>query len=221
MATKREQEYKHQERLLKQRIARLEAKGYRFDVDRILEQGRKNQYYATETYKTLKGEKLLKLAIKESDIARPTNEQGFVPPVDRDSPDEFSYIEQIRSLLNEFPDVITDVQFDMGSWGEKDKRDTLIMPSLGRTLRDVFERNVAQAEREGWIADLDDYYGSVEEQLAQLIQPFSELIAYKNESDLRSSHTQALRLLNLGEAISMQEMESYSSLYTDTDVYEE
>lgn len=223
--TKREQEYKRQVKLLKQRISRLEAKGLQFDTESLIKGGERNMYYAAQYFETLRGEKLRQLALKQnnddSQFSSFMNEPSFVPPADTISPDNYSAIQTIRELLEDFPDIIYNVQFDEGVWGSKDKRDTVLKTSLGRVLRDVFEKNVQEATQGGWLEELDTYYEDMEKELADLIQPFKEFVAYRNESDLRTSHTQSLRLLNVGEALSMEEMTSYSDYYTNLDNYEE
>lgn len=223
--TKREQEYKRQVKLLKQRIKRLESKGYTFDTKALFEGGEKNMYYASQYFETLRGTKLKQLGtVKEKldvQFSGIMNEPLFTPPADSIAPDTYSSIERIRELLSDFPDIIYNVQFDEGNWGSKDKRDTVLKTSLGRVLREVFEKNVQEATQGGWLKELDIYYEDMEKELADLIQPFKEFVAYRNESDLRSSHTQALRLLNVGEALSMEEMTSYSDYYTNLDNYEE
>lgn len=222
--TKREQEYKRQVKLLKQRISRLEAKGYTFDTESLLKGSEKNMYYASQYFETLRGQRLINLAKQDTltgDFSSFMNEPTFVPPPDSIAPETYSAIDRIRDMLSDFPDVIYNVQFDEGNWGSKDKRDTVLKTSLGRVLRDVFEKNVQEATQGGWLLELDTYYEDMESQLADLIQPFKELVSYRNESDLRTSHTQALRLLNVGEALSMEEMTSYSDYYTNLDNYEE
>ena len=222
--TKREQEYKRQVKLLKQRISRLEAKGYEFDTEALFKGGEKNMYYASQYFESLRGNRLKQLAKKESDVTNFSdfmNETSFVPPADTIAPNTYSTIERIREMLEDFPDIIYNVQFDEGNWGSKDKRDTVLKTSLGRVLREVLEKNVQEATQGGWLNELDIYYEDMESQLADLIQPFKEFVAYRNESDLRTSHTQALRILNVGEALSMEEMTSYSDYYTNLDNYEE
>lgn len=222
--TKREQEYKRQVKLLKQRISRLEAKGYTFDKEALLKGSEKNMYYASQYFESLRGQRLIDLAKPDTptgDFSSFMNEPEFVPPPDSIAPETYSAIDRIRDMLSDFPDIIYNVQFDEGNWGSKDKRDTVLKTSLGRVLRDVFEKNVQEATQDGWLMELDAYYEDMESQLADLIQPFKELVSYRNESDLRTSHTQALRLLNVGEALSMEEMTSYSDYYTNLDNYEE
>ncbi len=222
--TKREREYKRQVKLLKQRISRLESKGYTFDTEALIKGGERNMYYASQYFESLRGKKLKELGTLSEELDEYSdiiNEPTFTPPSDSIAPDTYSSIERIRELLSDFPDIIYNVQFDEGNWGSKDKRDTVLKTSLGRVLREVFEKNVQEATQNGYMEELDSYYEEMESQLADLIQPFKEFVAYRNESDLRTSHTQALRILNLGEALSMDEMTSYSDIYTDMDNYEE
>lgn len=220
---KREQEYRKQVKLLKQRIARLEAKGYHFNAEELLRGSEKNIYYSTPYIKSLRGTKLIEKAVQETtqldDFTSFMNEPEFEAPEDRDSPDIYSNIDTIEMIINQFPDRVV-MQADEGTMGIKaGERDVVSTEHMGTAMWDVWNKQVTIASRAGEQAlkNLDAYYGSIESELADLISPFSNEAMYFYESDLKKSFTEALRLLNRGVSLTMTEMEELSPLYTNYD----
>lgn len=210
---KRQKEYQHQLQLLKQRVSRLEEKGYRFDVEQITKGSEKNVYYATQYFKTLRGEELKKLAIQGTGVDI-DNEEDFVPPTDRDSPFTYSVIEEIERIILEFPDMLV-VQGDLGTRVREGARDQADVSDVGEALWDMWNEAVSKATREGTLEQLSAYYESVEGKLADLINPYKNAAQYFYESEIRTTMIEALRLLNGGEALTTSQLENYVPLYTE------
>lgn len=210
---RRFKEYKHQLSLLNQRIARLEKRGYKFDVEDITKGGEKNPYYASQYYKSLRGNKLKDLAkVTAQDTL--DNEEDFVPPADRDLPTTYSVIDEIETIINEFPDRVV-VQMDVGNLGKEGERDYVDIGYVGNAMWDVWNETVMRASREDRIEELASYYESVEGELASLLNPYHNEAMYFYESEISNMLTQALRLLNWGVALSSEQMESLSPLYSN------
>lgn len=210
---KRQREYRHQLRLLKQRIARLEEKGYKFDVEEITKGSEKNVYYATQYFKSLRGEELQKLAIK--DIAQDyENEEDFVPPADRDSPFVYSAISEIERILLEFPDMLV-VQGDLGNRVQEGARDVADVSDVGEALWDMWNETVSKAVETDTVQQLNAYYESVMGRLADLINPYKNQAQYFYESEIKTTMIEALRLLGGGEALTTDQLSRYVPLYTE------
>lgn len=210
---RRQKEYRHQLNLLKKRIATLEKKGYTFDVEEITKGSEKNVYYATEYFKSLRGEKLQKVGTRKTQ-QNIDNEPDFVPPQDSDSPNIYSAINEIETLILEFPDMVV-MQYDVGKHGKTGERDVTDVSYIGMALYDTWNNTVTQASSQNMLDELEDYYQSVEGQLANLLQPYGNLAQYFYESEVSNMLTQALRLLNWGVALSSEQMENFSPLYTN------
>lgn len=210
---KRQREYRHQLQLLKQRIARLEQRGYKFDVEEITKGSEKNVYYATQYFKTLRGEELQKLAIK--DIAQDyENEEDFVPPADRDSPFVYSAITEIERILLEFPDMLV-VQGDLGNRVQAGARDVADVSDVGEALWDMWNETVSKAVETDTVQQLNAYYESVMGRLADLINPYKNQAQYFYESEIKTTMIEALRLLGGGEALTTDQLSRYVPLYTE------
>lgn len=210
---KRQREYQHQLRLLKQRISRLESKGYRFDVEQITKGSEKNVYYATQYFKTLRGNELKQLAIQGTGLDV-DNEEDFVPPADRDSPFTYSVIDEIERIILEFPDMLV-VQGDLGTRVREGTRDQADVSDVGEALWDMWNETVSEATRQGTLEQLSAYYESVEARLADLINPYKNVAQYFYESEIRTTMIEALRLLNGGQALTTGQLERYVPLYTE------
>lgn len=210
---KRQREYQHQLRLLKQRMSRLEQKGYRFDVEQITKGSEKNVYYATQYFKTLRGEQLKQLAIQGTGLDV-DNEEDFVPPADRDSPFVYSAISEIERILLEFPDMLV-VQGDLGTRVREGARDQADVSDVGEAMWDMWNEAVTRATREGTLEQLNAYYESVMFDLADLINPYKNVAQYFYESEIKTTMIQALRLLNGGEALTTNQLERYIPLYSE------
>ena len=210
---KRQREYQHQLRLLKQRMSRLEQQGYRFDVEQITKGSEKNVYYATQYFKTLRGEQLKQLAIQGTGLDV-DNEEDFVPPADRDSPFAYSVIDEIERIILEFPDMLV-VQGDLGTRVREGTRDQADVSDVGEALWDMWNEAVSKATREGTLEQLSAYYESVEGKLADLINPYKNVAQYFYESEIKTTMIEALRLLNGGEALTTSQLENYVPLYTE------
>lgn len=216
-----EERYKQELRRLKQRIYYRKQQGYNIDINKLL-QGR-GEYLEEdiEYMRSLKGVNLLSYADYETDeistYDTSTNEDDFVPPSDYDDPNIYSNIFQIEQLLLEFPNSKVMV-FDVGQLGELHKMDEADIEFIGDALYDIWNNMVTEAGEYGTLLELDDYYGTIENDLAEFLEPLHSESMYYLESELLTGMTRMMQLLNGGNALSMSEMQSYSPIFTDMDL---
>lgn len=216
-----EERYAQELRRLKQRIYYRKQQGYSIDINKLL-QGR-GQYIEEdiEYMRSLKGVNLLSYADYETDeistYDTSTNEDDFVPPSDYDDPNIYSNIFQIEQLLLEFPNTKVMV-FDVGQLGELHKMDEADIEFIGDALYDIWNNMVTEAGEYGTLLELDDYYGTIENDLAEFLEPLHSESMYYLESELLTGMTRMMQLLNGGNALSMSEMQSYSPIFTDMDL---
>lgn len=216
-----EERYKQELRRLKQRIYYRKQQGYNIDINKLL-QGR-GEYLEKdiEYMRSLKGVNLLSYADYETDeistYDTSTNEDDFVPPSDYDDPNIYSNIFQIEQLLLEFPNSKVMV-FDVGQLGELHKMDEADIEFIGDALYDIWNNMVTEAGEYGTLLELDDYYGTIENDLAEFLEPLHSESMYYLESELLTGMTRMMQLLNGGNALSMSEMQSYSPIFTDMDL---
>ena len=214
------QEFEYQRKLLNRRIRYARKKGHNIDVqeiERYIE--RQNEEDIIEFMKSIRRKKLLAYstgATEDYDYSEDRNDVDWEPPEPSISPDVYSNIEQIKSILLDIPPTVV-IQIDTGVLGEINKRIWYNTEEMSDKVFDVFQKNVDYFTQNNMLIILDDYYGEeVEDRLAEIIQnwTFNDYLA---ESDLLGEFTEMLTLLNVGEALSSEELEGFSYVYTDTD----
>lgn len=214
------QEFEYQRKLLNRRIRYAWKKGHNIDVqeiERYIE--RQNEEDIIEFMKSIRRDELLAYstgATEDYDYSEDRNDVDWEPPEPSISPDVYSNIEQIKSILLDIPPTVV-IQIDTGVLGEINKRIWYNTEEMSDKVFDVFQRNVDYFTQNNMLIILDDYYGEeVEDRLAEIIQnwTFNDYLA---ESDLLGEFTEMLTLLNVGEALSSEELEGFSYVYTDTD----
>ena len=215
-----EQALRKELKLLKRRIRYARSKGYNIDLEEIQRYiNRQNEEDVIEFVKSIRGDELRAYAISvtdEYDYTENRNDEDFVEPEIRISPDTYSAIYQIQQSLLSFPPVIV-IQIDIGVLGTVGKREWYDTEEWSTGIYDIFEKNVEEAKRLGSLEALEQYYEEeVQERLSELIGnwTFNE---YLTESEVLSEVTELIRLLNVGEALSASEMESMSSIYSFSD----
>ena len=216
-----EERYAQELRRLKQRIYYRKQQGYNIDINKLLEDRGNFLEEDIEYIRSLRGVNLLSYADYGSDeistYDTSTNDEDFVAPSDYDDPNIYSNIFQIEQLLLEFPSTKIMV-FDVGQLGELHKMDEADIEFIGDALYDIWNKKVTEAGENGTLLQLDDYYGQIENELAQFLEPLHSESMYYLESELLTGMTRMMELLNGGNALSMAEMQSYSPLYTDMDL---
>ena len=216
-----EERYTQELRRLKQRIYYRKQQGYNIDINKLLQDRGNFLEEDIEYIRTLKGVNLLSYADYGSDEVSTydasTNEEDFVPPSDYDDPNIYSNIFQIEQLLLEFPSTKIMV-FDVGQVGELHKMDEADIEFIGDALYNIWNNMVTEAGEHGTLLELDDYYGKIENELAEFLEPLHSESMYYLESELLTGMTRMMQLLNGGNALSMAEMQSYSPLFTDMDL---
>lgn len=216
-----EERYAQELRRLKQRIYYRKQQGYNIDINKLLQNRGNFLEEDIEYMRSLKGVNLLSYADYETDEIRTydtsTNEEDFVPPLDYDDPNIYSNIFQIEQLLLEFPSSKIMV-FDVGQLGELNKMDEADIEFIGDALYNIWNNMVTEAGEYGTLLELDDYYGKIENELAEFLEPLHSESMYYLESELLTGMTRMMQLLNGGNALSMAEMHSYSPLFTDMDL---
>lgn len=214
------QEFEYQRKLLNRRIRYARKKGHNIDVqeiERYIE--RQNEEDVIEFMKSIRRNELLAYstgATEDYDYSEDRNDVDWEPPEPTISPDVYSNIEQIKSILLDIPPTVV-IQIDTGVLGEINKRIWYNTEEMADKVFDVFQKNVDYFTQNNMLIILDDYYGEeVEDRLAEIIQnwTFNDYLA---ESDLLGEFTEMLTLLNVGEALSNEELEGFSYVYTDTD----
>ena len=98
------------------------------------------------------------------------------------------------------------------------KMDEADIEFIGDALYDIWNNMVTEAGEYGTLLELDDYYGKIEDELAEFLEPLHSESMYYLESELLTGTTKMMRLLNGGNALSMAEMQSYSPMFTDMDL---
>lgn len=216
-----EERYAQELRRLKQRIYYRNQQGYNIDINKLLEDRGNFLEEDIEYMRSLRGVNLLSYADYSSDeistYDTSTNDEDFVAPSDYDDPNIYSNIFQIEQLLLEFPSTKIMV-FDVGQLGELHKMDEADIEFIGDALYDIWNNNVTEAAENGFLLQLDGYYGQIENELAQFLEPLHSESMYYLESELLTGMTRMMELLNGGNALSMAEMQQYSPLYTDMDL---
>lgn len=223
MALSNEDIYKEELRRLKQRVYYRRKQGYNIDIEKLT-QGR-GQHLETdiEYLKSLRGTTLLSYADYEqediSDIGNIMNEPTFEEPEERISPDAYTHIGQIEAIIMDFP-LTLPVQFDRGELGTEmyGKREEISVEFFGNAIYDIWLETVNRATEENRLQELEDYYADIQDELAEILEPYGNEHSYYYESDLMDDFTQTLRLLNWGEALSMDKMQELSDYYSMTDV---
>ena len=216
-----DERYKQELRRLKQRIYYIKQQGYNIDINKLLQDRGKFLEEDIEYMRSLKGVNLLSYADYETDeistYDTSTNEDDFVPPSDYDDPNIYSNIFQIEQLLLEFPNTKVMV-FDVGQLGELHKMDEADIEFIGDALYGIWNNMVTEEGEYGTLLELDDYYGTIENDLAEFLEPLHSESMYYLESELLTGMTRMMQLLNGGNALSMSEMQSYSPIFTDMDL---
>lgn len=216
-----EERYAQELRRLKRRIYYRKQQGYTIDIKKLLQDRGQFLEEDIEYIRSLRGVNLLSYADYESDEITTedtsTNEEGFETPPDNDDPNVYSNIFQIEQLLLEFPNSKIMV-FDVGQLGKLHKMDEADIEFIGDALYDIWNNKVTEAGENGTLLELDDYYGTIENDLAQFLEPLHSESMYYLESELLTGMTRMMQLLNGGNALSMSEMQSYSPLFTDMDL---
>ena len=216
-----EERYAQELRRLKQRIYYRKQQGYNIDINKLLQDRGNFLEDDIEYMRSLRGVNLLSYADYGSDEVSTydtsTNEEDFVPPSDYDDPNIYSNIFQIEQLLLEFPNTKVMV-FDVGQLGELHKMDEADIDFIGDALYDIWNNMVAEAGEYGTLLELDDYYGKIEDELAEFLEPLHSESMYYLESELLTGMTRMMQLLNGGNALSMAEMQLYSPMFTDMDL---
>ncbi|MBP3338347.1 MAG: hypothetical protein J6L69_02965 [Lachnospiraceae bacterium] len=216
-----EERYAQELRRLKQRIYYRKQQGYNIDINKLLQDRGNFLEDDIEYMRSLRGVNLLSYADYGSDEVSTydtsTNEEDFVPPSDYDDPNIYSNIFQIEQLLLEFPNTKVMV-FDVGQLGELHKMDEADIEFIGDALYDIWNNMVAEAGEYGTLLELDDYYGKIEDELAEFLEPLHSESMYYLESELLTGMTRMMQLLNGGNALSMAEMQLYSPMFTDMDL---
>ena len=215
-----EQAYKREMRLLQRRIKYAKAHGHNIDENEIQKYiEREDPENVISFIHSLRRQELLEYsmgATSDYDYLSDTNDEDFVTPEPTISPDVYNIIEQMRAVLLEAPPVVV-IQIDVGVLGTVGKREWYDTEEMNNKVYEIFEKNVQEAIQLGSLEALTAYYEEeVQERLAEIMQnwTFNDYLA---ESEVLSEFTEMLRLLNVGEALSANEMEQFSAIYSDTD----
>jgi len=234
----------HSMRKLKQRIAYAKRKGYAIDERRIYD---KLEDYTTPKQKinfmdSLKMNQLIGYKYEHEDdytdrefsefMNLPeelqeyldyidntygVDEEDYDIPEDRIMPEPYSIINQIEFLINQYP-LELDVYGDIGDWMPYHVREVVSTEWVGQRLWEVWNNTVMEATRQDKLQELADYYYSVEEELAEVLNPYIDEERYYYESEINADLTQLLRLLNWGIPLTADQMEELSDLYSNDDV---
>ena len=215
-----EQELKKQLALLNRRVRYARKKGHNINVEEINRYiARQNEEDVIDFIKSIRREELLAYSYGATEIydySKNRNSVDFKVPQPTISPDVYSAITQIEHILLNTPPVVT-IQMDVGILGEKDKRIQYDTTEMQDKVFDIFMKQVDYFKSIKSLQTLEDYYEEeAQDRLAEIIQNWT-FETYLNESDVLSEFTEMLRLLNIGESLSAEEMEDFSYMYTDLD----
>lgn len=217
--------YQEELRKLKQRVRYYRRKGYDVNLDTLLAPtiGMTRKEYQVKYLKDLKGQRLLdKGIIPEQKITQMSffmNAPQADIPEDNVLPTTYSRIQQVFSLIEDFPLVLT-IQFDEGKMGvnKYGDRDTVSVEFIGQALWDVFNNTVNKAIQNEQTTKLEHYLEEVEPRLRSILEPYYTDIPYYWESEMIHDYIEMLTILNWGEALSQAEMDNISELYDMTDI---
>ena len=222
--------YQEELQKLKNRVRYYQKKGYDVNLDTLLaptiSMARKE--YQVKYIKDLKGQRIIDKGVvpKNQNITQMSYyknaPQADVTP-DTVAPEVYSRIQQIFSLIEDFPLVLT-IQFDEGKMGvnKYGDRDTVSVEFIGQALWDIWNNTVNKAIAEEKTTELEHYLEEVEPRLREILEPYFTDIPYHWESEMIKDYIEMLTLLNWGEALSQEEMDNISRIYdmTDIDIHE-
>lgn len=220
-----DKQYEQELKRLKQRVRYAKSKGHDIDLETLLAPTRSmtRKEHQAKYIKDLRGATLIqKGVIPKHDV---TQMSFFMNAPQADIPDDnllphtYSRIQQIFSLIEDFPLVLT-IQFDEGKMGvnKYGDRDTVSVEFIGQALWDTFNNTVNKAINNGKTIELEHYLESVEPRLSEILQPYYTDIPYFWESEMIKDYIEMLTILNWGEALSQDEMDRISELYDMTDI---
>ena len=217
--------YQEELRKLKQRVRYYNRKGYNIDINTLLAPtiGMARKEYQVKYMKDLRGKRILEKGVIERENITQMSFYMNAPqpdiPETTIAPEVYSRIEQIFSLIGDFPMVLT-IQFDEGKMGTNKygDRDTVSVEFIGQALRDIFNNTVTEALTNDRTIELEHYLEEVEPRLRQILEPYYTDIPYFWESEMIKDYVEMLTILNWGEALSQDEMDRISELYDMTDI---
>ena len=220
-----DKQYEQELKRLKQRVRYAKSKGYDIDLETLLAPTRSmaRKEYQVKYIKDLRGATLIqKGVIQKHDITQMSffmNAPQADITEDNVLPETYSRIQQIFSLIEDFPLVLT-IQFDEGKMGTNKygDRDTVSVEFIGQALWDIFNETVNKAIENQKTIELEHYLESVEPRLSEILQPYYTDIPYFWESEMIKDYIEMLTILNWGEALSQDEMDRISELYDMTDI---
>ena len=220
-----DKQYEQELKRLKGRVRYYKKKGYDIDLETLLAptRGMARKQYQVKYIQELRGKRILdKGVIHKSDVTQMSffmNAPQADIPDDNLLPETYSRIQQIFSLIEDFPLVLT-IQFDEGKMGvnKYGDRDTVSVEFIGQALWDVFNDTVNKAIANGQTIELEHYLERVEPRLSEILQPYYTDIPYFWESEMIKDYIEMLTILNWGEALSQSEMDRISELYDMTDI---
>ncbi len=217
--------YEQELRKLKQRIRYQKSKGIDIDLDTLLAPtlSMTRKEHQVKYIKDLRGQRLLeKGVIPKQEITQMSffmNAPQADIPEDSVAPEVYSRINQVFSLIEDFPLVLT-IQFDEGKMGvnKYGDRDTVSVEFIGQAMWDIFNDTVNKAIANEQTIELEHYLQEVEPRLRSILEPYYTDIPYHWESEMIKDYIELLTILNWGEALSQSEMDRISELYDMTDI---
>lgn len=220
-----DKQYEQELKRLKERVRYYRKKGYNVNLDTLLAPtiGMTRKEYQVKYIKDLRGQRLIeKGVVPEQNITQMSffmNAPQADIPTDNILPEVYSRIQQVFSLIEGFPLVLT-IQFDEGKMGvnKYGDRDTVSVEFIGQALWDVWNNTVNKAINNEQTIELEHYLEQVESRLREILEPYYTDIPYFWESEMIKDYIEMLTILNWGEALSQSEMDKISELYDMTDI---
>lgn len=215
-----EQELKKQLALLNRRVRYARKKGHNIDVEEINRYiARQNEEDVVDFIKSIRREELLAYsygATEDYDYSENRNDVDFEVPEPTISPDVYSAITEIERIILS-SSTVANVQMDVGMLDKKGIRTYYDISGIKDKVYEIFMKNVNYFKSINALETLEQYYEEeAQDRLAEIIHNWT-FEPYIYESDLLSEFTEMLRLLNVGDALSAEEMEDFSYMYTDLD----
>lgn len=220
-----DKQYQQELKRLKERVRYARKKGYDVNLDTLLAPtlGMTRKEHQLKYIKDLRGQALIdKGVIPKQEITQMSffmNAPQADITEDNLLPETYSRIQQIFSLIEDFPLVLT-IQFDEGKMGTNKygDRDTVSVEFIGQALWDTFNNTVNKAIENEQTIELEHYLQEVEPRLRAILEPYYTDIPYYWESEMIRDYIEMLTILNWGEALSQEEMDKISELYDMTDI---